>query len=77
VGFKNSKQDRPVKLLRGFTRVNLNPGEAKTVSISCPVEKLKWYNPSTASWELESMDYEVYIGSSSSDKDLFQGKIPL
>jgi beta-glucosidase len=77
VGFKNSKVDRPVKLLRGFERVELKAGESKTVSISCPVEKLRWYNPETNSWELEKMDYEMYIGNSSDNKDLLQGKITL
>ena len=45
--------DRPVKLLRGFKRVELKAGESKEVSISCPLEKLCWYNPETNSWELE------------------------
>jgi len=77
VGFKNSKVDRPVKLLRGFKRVELKAGESKEVSISCPIEKLCWYNPETNNWELEKMDYEVYIGTSSDNDDLLQGKITL
>ena len=77
IGFKNSKVDRPVKLLRGFKRVELKAGESKEVSISCPLEKLCWYNPETNSWELEKMDYEVYIGTSSDNDDLLQGKITL
>jgi beta-glucosidase len=77
VGFKNSSIDRPVKLLRGFTRVALKPGESKHVTISCPVEKVKWYNPQTNSWELEHMNYEVYIGTSSDNKDLLAGSILL
>lgn len=77
VGFKNSKVDRPVKLLRGFKRVELKPGESKEVIISCPIEKLCWYNPVTNNWELEKMDYEVYIGTSSDNRDLLQGKISL
>lgn len=77
VGFKNSSVDRPVKLLRGFSRVELLPGESKEVDISCPLEKLKWYNPQTALWELEHMEYEVYIGTSSSIKDLMVGTVTL
>lgn len=77
VGFKNSKINRPVKILRGFNRVELLPGQSKIVSITCPIEKVKWYNPSSAAWELEHMEYEVYIGTSSSEKDLLQGKISL
>lgn len=77
VGFKNSTVDRPVKLLRGFKRVTIDPGASDTVGISCPVEKLRFYNPQTAVFEIEHMDYEVYIGSSSADGDLFSGSVNL
>jgi beta-glucosidase len=75
VGFKNSSLNRPVKLLRGFTRVELLPGEEKDVSISCPVDKLCYYNDETESMELEHMEYEVYIGTSSSNEDLIMGTV--
>jgi beta-glucosidase len=77
VGFKNSKIDRPKKLLRGFTRVFLDPEEQKQVLISCPIEKLSYYNTRTGTFELESMEYEVYIGTSSADRDLLAGTIKL
>jgi beta-glucosidase len=73
VGFRNSKVDRPVKLLRGFTRVPLKPGENKRVSISTGLDKLRWYNPDTNQWELEKMQYEAYIGTSSDNEDLLKG----
>ncbi|NLO48972.1 MAG: glycosyl hydrolase [Clostridiales bacterium] len=73
VGFSRSAVDRPIKLLRGFSRVRLNPGESKKVKIECPTEKLKWYNPKTAAFELEHMIYEAYIGTSSDPKDLIKG----
>lgn len=77
VGFKNSSVDRPVKLLRGFKRVELKKGEEKAITIKTPIEKLKWFNEKTNSWELEHMDYEVYIGTSSDNNDLLAGKINL
>ena len=77
VGFRNSSVDRPVKILRGFERVSLKAGETKDVQIACPIEKLKWYNPETSLWELEHMEYEVYIGFSSDNRDLKEGKIVL
>lgn len=77
IGFSNSKVDRPVKVLRGFKRVTLVPGQSVQVQISCPVEKVKWYNPATMGWELEHMEYEVYIGNSSAPQDLIQGSIYL
>lgn len=76
-GFRKSAIDRPVKTLTGFSRVSLKPGEVKKVAISCPVEKLYWYNPLKEQMELEHMDYEVYIGTSSDPADLMNGTIRL
>lgn len=75
VGFKHSSIDRPIKVLRGFTRVPLMPGEEKEIIISCPMEKLCYFNEETNQMELEHMEYEVYIGTSSSNDDLIRGII--
>jgi len=77
IGFENSKVDRPVKLLRGFTRVSLNPNETKIVSIEIKKKDLAWYNPETRSWELEKISYAIYVGPSSSSADLLITKINL
>ena len=29
-----------------------------------------WYNPDSGQWEIEEMEYEIYVGSSSSMNDL-------
>ncbi len=77
VGFGASRLDRPARLLRGFKRVELAPGESREVVIECPIDRLKYYNPKTASFELEDMDYEVYIGSSEAEEDLLKGVVRL
>lgn len=77
VGFKNSAVDRPVKLLRGFRRVSLEKGETKKIEISCPTEELCWYNPDSGQMELEHMEYEMYVGTSSAEEDLMQGRVNL
>ncbi len=71
VGFSNSSIDRPVKTLRGFKRVSLEIGESKTVEIVCPIEELTWFGEN--GWELEQMEYDAYLGSSSADADLVKG----
>ena len=70
VGFKNSAVDRPVKLLRAFDKVALQPGEKKTVSLQVSAQDLAWYNPDTQQWEIEVMNYEIYVGGSSASTDL-------
>lgn len=70
VGFANSAVDRPVKLLRDFDKVALQPGETRTVTLDVPVKELAWYNPDDRKWQTETMSYEVYVGGSSAKEDL-------
>ncbi len=75
IGFRNSSVDRPVKSLKGFQRITLDPGEEKRITIRCPFDELKWYDPKTRQFELEEIEYEVYLGSSSDEKDLVMGTV--
>ncbi len=77
VGFENSNVDRPIKQLRGFARVALEAGEKQTLHIFCPTEKICYYNPYTSQMELEHMQYETYLGTSSDTKDLTKGTVKL
>lgn len=77
VGFKNSAVDRPVKQLRGFRRVSVKAGEEKEVVITIPFEKLKWYNPVYREWQLENMEYPIYVGSSAAEENLVKTAIRL
>lgn len=54
--------DRPVKLLKGFKRVELNAGEEKTVTVTIPKEELKFWTPD--GWVLDE-GYTVYVGTDS------------
>ena len=63
VGFPNSQVDRPVKLLRGFQKLALQPGETRVASFELPVSELAWYNPDAEEWQVEAMTYEVLIGA--------------
>jgi beta-glucosidase len=77
VGFDHSSIDRPKKLLRGFQKIGLKPGETREVVITSPTARLSWYNPETGSWELEDIVYQGYIGTSSRDTDLLKGTFSL
>jgi beta-glucosidase len=77
IGFKNSVIDRPVKLLRGFEKIHLEPGSEQRVEFALPAEELAWYNPETSAWEIEEMEYEFYIGSSSREDDLLVGRFEI
>jgi beta-glucosidase len=70
VGFPGSKVDRPVKLLRGFERVSLAPGETRRVSIPVRVRDLAYYDAATKRWVVEPLEYPVLVGGSSRSSDL-------
>ena len=77
VGFPHSKVDRPVRTLKGFKRVSLQPSEKRTVVISCPVDELAWFNEETDSFETEHTEYEIYMGTSSAPEDLLMTTITI
>jgi len=64
---------RPVKELRAFERISLNPGETKTVTMTVPGEKLAFYDEKAHSFVVEPGTFDVLVGSSSADIRL-QGK---
>jgi beta-glucosidase len=74
VGFDRSAVDRPRKVLRGFQRVSVPMGQSRAVEMRCPIDSLRWYNPQRKQWELERMEYQAYIGTSSRPEDLLQGE---
>ncbi|MGF1455150.1 MAG: beta-glucosidase [Alphaproteobacteria bacterium] len=65
VGFPGSVVKRPRKLLKGFTRITLMPGETGTARLSIPLKDLTWWDDSTRSWRLEPGVHRIYAGGSS------------
>ncbi len=68
----HSKVDRPIRELKGFRRVQLNPGEAKLVHFSVPREALAYWSPETKGWVADPGKFEIQIGSSSREIKLRQ-----
>ncbi|MDE7311244.1 MAG: glycoside hydrolase family 3 C-terminal domain-containing protein [Eubacterium sp.] len=58
---------RPVKELKGFEKVSLQPGETKTVEITLCPRSFAWYHIGLHSWFIGSGKYEILVGSSSAD----------
>ncbi|MCD7916899.1 MAG: fibronectin type III-like domain-contianing protein, partial [Clostridiales bacterium] len=58
---------RPVKELKGFSKVALLPGETKTVSISLNGRSFAYYNTEISDWYVESGAYRILAGASSVD----------
>ncbi len=58
---------RPPQELKGFSKVALQPGEAKTIEFELNERALSFYDPDRQQWIAELGEFEVLIGSSSRD----------
>ena len=66
---KVSSVTRPVKELKGFQRITLEPGKTKTVSLDITPEHLAFYNIDMK-YVVEPGEFEIMVGNSSRDQDL-------
>lgn len=64
-----SSVTRPVKELKGFQRITLQPGQTQTVSLDITPEHLAFYNIEME-FVVEPGKFEVMVGNSSRDEDL-------
>ncbi|MEA3440714.1 MAG: glycoside hydrolase family 3 C-terminal domain-containing protein [Chloroflexota bacterium] len=74
VGYPGSRVDRPVKELKGFAKLFLQPGETKRVEFELPIKRLAYYNERRGEWVVEAIVYQVFVGGSSREVDLLQGQ---
>ncbi|MDO4216118.1 MAG: glycoside hydrolase family 3 C-terminal domain-containing protein [Bacteroidales bacterium] len=66
----DSKVIRPKYELKGFSRVAVNAGDTKTVTITIPMENMRHWNEFQHAWNVEKGKAVIYIGSSSEDLPL-------
>ena len=59
--------DRPVKELKGFDKVWLEPGETKTVTVQLTRESLSFFDAARHAWVAEPGRFDVLVGASSAD----------
>ncbi|MFX1574833.1 MAG: glycoside hydrolase family 3 C-terminal domain-containing protein [Promethearchaeota archaeon] len=69
----DSSVERPLKELKGFKKVELQPKESSSVSFDILKEDLSFYDENLQSWVAEKGEFRILIGSSSKDIRL-QGK---
>jgi beta-glucosidase len=62
-----SRLQRPVKELKGFSKVSLNPGESKQVRFALNARDFSYYDSKQSRWIAESGEFEIGIGASSAD----------
>jgi beta-glucosidase len=56
---------RPVRQLKGFERIALQPGETKTLKFPLGKDEIKYWNPQTKQWIVEPSEFDVWAGEDS------------
>ena len=65
-----STLNRPEKELKGFEKIELEPGEEKTVTFTLDKRAFAYYNPEIKDWHVESGEFEILVGKSSKEIEL-------
>ena len=58
---------RPLKELKAFAKVELQPGETKTISLPLDFRAFAYYHPAYKQWITEDGQFDILIGASSAD----------
>jgi len=64
VGSNGASEDRPLKLLKGFQRLELAPQTTQTASIDILKEDMKFFDSGTHRWVIDQ-SYTIFVGDDS------------
>lgn len=67
IGDDKASVIRPLKELKHFQKIDLEPGETKTVTFTISTDDLKFYSEDLSAWIAEPGKFTAYIGASSAD----------
>ena len=67
MGDEKCSVPRPLKELKGFRKISLQPGEEATVDFTVTPDMLKFFDDEKHEWRAESGKFKLYVGASSAD----------
>jgi beta-glucosidase len=70
VGDRHAPVARPAKELKGFAKVNLNPGETRHVQVALDRRAFSYYDVKSHKWTVAPGDFEVYVARSAAQTEL-------
>jgi len=76
IGEDHPQVPRPPQELKGFSRVDLKPGETRHVTVSLDARSFAWYDEIAAAWHADAGSFTVHVSRSSADPQL-KGTITL
>jgi len=62
--------ERPVKELKAFTKVSLNPGESRRVTLTLDSRAFSYWDPHPGAWVVDPGSYDLLVGASAGDTEL-------
>ncbi len=74
VGDKHAPVPRPMKELKGFKKVSLQPGETKHVEINLDRRAFSYYDVKSHKWTVAAGDFDIYVARSAAAIEL-TGKV--
>jgi len=76
IGDRHAPVPRPVKELKGFTKVSLSPGETKNVTVKLDRRAFSYYDVKKHVWTVAPGDFDLFVARSAADIEL-TGKVSL
>jgi beta-glucosidase len=70
VGDHHAPVPRPVKELKGFAKVSLNPGETKNVTVKLDRRAFSYYDVKSHTWTVAPGDFDLFVARSAADIQL-------
>jgi len=67
VHMRQSRVKRPIKELKRFRRGRFEPGQTQTIHFTLPASELAFWDVTRDKWTVESGDYDILVGRSSTD----------
>jgi beta-glucosidase len=61
---------RPIRALRGFQKIHLDPGQTKTVTFPLSARDLAFWDIQSHDWKVEEGAFDIAVGTSSADLGL-------
>lgn len=74
VSDRESSVQRPIKELKGFSKVFLAPGETRDVTVTLAPEAFSYYDADAHGWKVEPGRFDILVGAASDD---IRGTLPL
>ena len=77
IGYPGTIAPRAAFNLAAFTRITLAPGEARGVSLTIPIDSLRYRDTASHGWTLEPGDYRFMIARAATDPAPLQATLTL